>query len=158
MPRLNLSKATIMGEVVNVLVAFAVIVFLFRWITSSMSLRFIHHQKTDNNVQVVNQPGSDPLRRLSDSDQNTSLKTWYAAVHHPCLMHDPTCCLYQVDTIHTMFPDIPPWVYFVFALSSPEIDLLCNVSSEITSDTTCCEREASSRRRIKFWRRGSSQL
>lgn len=66
-----------MGEVVNVLVAFAVIVFLFRWVTSSgMSYLFCSMLVLTwtNQQAMIRQIGQ--LQIHSASDQKRSLRIW----------------------------------------------------------------------------------
>ncbi|KAJ7054084.1 hypothetical protein C8F01DRAFT_1211926 [Mycena amicta] len=83
-----------MGEIVNVVVAFAVIVFLFRWITKSKSTR------SDN-------PGE---RSAAD----------ILGFRPKNVTQD------MIDTIHNMFPDIPP--------DNIRYDLLRTGSVELSSN------------------------
>jgi hypothetical protein len=118
-----------MGEVVNVLVAFAVIVIIFRWVTSGQhtspgSFWFFN---TDpfafGQRQATTRLEIGQLRILLAFDQRMSRRRWcvWSLSRISAVLISLTHL--QVDTIHSMFPDIPALVTTKMDLTSGVLTL-----------------------------------
>jgi len=98
-----------MGEVVNVIVAFAVIVILFRWATSSKSFRSL----ISRGVLICGTGNESPEERSASASlgfrpKNVTQNMVRTTTSVP--LEDIKTIrrlIPQVDTIHGMFPDIP---------------------------------------------------
>ncbi|PPQ74308.1 hypothetical protein CVT26_004153 [Gymnopilus dilepis] len=88
----------IMGEVVNVLVAFAVIVFLFRWATSS--------KESSEQRSAADALGFRPKNVTQEMSTIMNLR-WFSGQFLSEQATDSSLPYVQVDTISNMFPDIP---------------------------------------------------
>ena len=141
-----------MSEVVNALVAFAVIVFIFRWATSGQPCSF-------SSLPVAHpSPRFARLVRPTLSHNRTRLQA--QACHSrdgtpfpsPCPLDPSTHRPIQVDQIHTMFPDIPPYVSPPLAPGT----LPHTLDPVTTFASTSCAQAASSSPRTRFSSAGSS--
>lgn len=132
-----------MGEVVNIVVAFAVIVFIFRWITSGMLPRSCSGSQTANvGLQIMMQ--TELLQIPSASGLTTLPRIWCASL--PFIRWPGSYEVIQIDTIANMFPDIP-----VYVLANKPSFRAHSIISEIIYDMIYSELEAWRRPRIKFW-------
>ncbi|KAF7303759.1 CUE domain-containing protein [Mycena indigotica] len=110
-----------MAEIVNVVVAFAVIVFLFRWITKSKSTR--------RSTLLVLMRGRQRFFVRAQCRRHVGIqaKECYPRNGSSSLYCNvPHFTLQKIDTIHNMFPDIPP--------ENIRYDLLRTGSVELSSN------------------------
>lgn len=98
-----------MGEVLNVVVAVAVIVFIVRWVSSGMSCRQLAsgpHSTLVRGRSAGKDEGSanSPSAILGFRPRNVTIEE--VRLHALSAEHRAESCA-QVETIHSMFPDIP---------------------------------------------------
>lgn len=142
-----------MGEVVNVLVAFAVIVFIFRWATSSLSTPF----RSDRNTLTFCAEGNDTTERSAADTLGFRPKPVtqdMVRIRPP----KPGNMLTR-STTDKHYIEYVPWYSCVSTTYIISVDLLrclphLDLLVATMSATTFCELAVLNSRRIRSWRGG----
>lgn len=125
-----------MGEVVNVIVAFAVIVFIVRWATNSTSFPSSSASLlTLPKAKTATRPSPRPPPSLVSS-QRLSPRRWYAFPVSHSTAQKPHRFV-QLVTVQSMFPDIPQSVTRAPPSPAPSAHAFLSV---IIYSTICSER------------------
>jgi hypothetical protein len=127
-----------MGEIVNVLVAFAVIVFIFRWATSGFSFGLAFSRSGADWALFIGNNPHDNSRQRSPAEllgfrpkSVTQEMVRLNGLFSSCLCWDwSLMSLAQISTISNMFPDIP-----AYALPSPTSAFCINKITSIPAIT-----------------------